>query len=92
MKPKVNYTTQDLLDKFGGTKVKCALTGRDLDLTLDKYCLDHIIPVDRGGSNELSNMEITCPEANAAKNNLTNSELIDLCIEILTNFGYKVSN
>ena len=81
-----------MLEKFGGTKVKCALTGRELDLRTDPYCLDHIIPVDKGGSNELSNMEITCPEANAAKNNLTNDEFIRLCIEVLTNFGYEVSN
>ena len=91
MKPLKNYTYKDVINHFGGTKVKCALTGRDIDITKDSYSLDHILPVDKGGTNELSNMEIVCPEANMSKSNMTNDEYINLCIEVLTNFGYKVS-
>ena len=91
MKVKVNYTYKDVLKYLGGTKVKCSLTGRPIDITKDEYCLDHIVPVNKGGDNELTNLTVTCKEANLAKSGLTNEEFLELCIEILTNFGYKVS-
>lgn len=61
------YTYKDALKYLGGTKVKCYLTGRPIDIEKDDYCLDHKIPVAKGGTNDLKNMGITCPEANASK-------------------------
>ena len=87
-----NYTYKDVLNAIGGTKQKCYLTGRLIDLEKDNYNLDHKIPVSKGGTNDISNLGITCPEANASKSDLTIDEYISLCKEVLLNFGYKVIN
>lgn len=89
--PIKNYTYKDVIEYLGGTTVVCKLTGRKIDILVDDYNLDHIIPVSRGGTNELDNMAITIPEANVAKGNMTNEELVTLCKEICEHFGYKVT-
>lgn len=89
--PNTNYTYKDVIKYFGGTIVTCELTGRTIDLTKDDYNIDHIIPIDRGGTNELDNMAFCIPEANAAKNNLTNDEFVALCKEVCEHFGYTVT-
>ena len=88
--PKENYTYKDVIEYFGGTTVKCELTGRTIDLLVDDYNIDHILPVSRGGSNELDNMAFTIPQANTAKSDLTNEEFVALCKEVCENFGYDV--
>lgn len=88
--PTKNYTYKDVIKYFGGTTVNCALTGRKIDILKDPYCIDHIIPVAKGGTNELENMAIVVPEANAAKSDLTNEEFVALCKEVCEHFGYEV--
>lgn len=88
--PNKNYSYKDVIEHFGGTTVKCELTGRTIDLLVDDYNIDHIIPISRGGSNELDNMAFTIPQANTAKNDLTNEEFVALCKEVCENFGYEV--
>lgn len=70
---------------------KCYLTGRPIDLLNPKtYQCDHIIPVSKGGDSSLSNLGLTCKEANIAKNNLSHEEFLNLCKEILIHHGYKI--
>lgn len=70
----------------------CYLSGRPIDLANSaSYHLDHKIPVSRGGKSTLSNMGVACAEVNKAKNNLTVDEFIQLCKDVLINFGYKIS-
>ena len=88
--PKTNFTYKDVLDKFG-TLVQCELTGQTIDLTKDDYNIDHIIPVSKGGTNDLDNLAFTIPEANIAKNALTNEEFLELCIKVCKHFGYNVT-
>lgn len=88
--PNTQFTYKEALEHLGGTKTKCYLTGRPIDIEKDEYCLDHIIPVSRGGSNELSNMAITIPSANISKADLTLEEYLKLCKEVLEHFGYTV--
>lgn len=90
-RPIKNYTYKDVIDYFNGPIVTCALTGRKIDILKDDYHLDHIIPVSKGGSNELDNMEFVIPEANNAKSDLTLEEFVCLCKEVCENFGYEVS-
>lgn len=86
---KCNYKV--VLDYLKGTKVNCYLTGTPIDLEKDDYCFDHIIPVSKGGTNDLNNLGITIPAANYAKNNLTVDEFINLCKLVLEHHGYIVS-
>ena len=85
---KFSYT--DVLKHIGGLNCKCYLTGRPIDLTKDDFQFDHIVPISKGGTCELSNLGITCPEANQSKINLTVDEYLALCKEVLEYNGYRV--
>lgn len=87
---KIEYDYKDALEAIGGINTRCYLTGRAINIEKDDFALDHKIPVSKEGTNELSNMGIAIPEANASKTNLTLEEYISLCKEVLENFGYKV--
>lgn len=86
-----NYSIDEAIQHLGGIKTKCYLTGKEIDLTSDNYCLDHILPVSKGGTNELDNMGITIPEANYSKAALSLDEYLELCKTVLINFGYTVT-
>jgi CRISPR/Cas system Type II protein with McrA/HNH and RuvC-like nuclease domain len=86
----MKFTYQDALKHLGGTTTKCYLTGRIINILEDDYCLDHIVPVSKGGTNDLKNMGITIPIVNASKSNMTVEEYLNLCKEVLEYNGYKV--
>jgi len=52
-----------LLDKQGGLCVYCGVSILNL-----RYHADHIVPLVRGGSNWISNIQLTCPDCNHRKN------------------------
>lgn len=82
-----NFTTQDVLKKFGDNPV-CYLTGTPIDLNKpETYHFDHIIPTSKGGTNDLSNLGICLKEANYAKNDLSIDELKILCKKILNHLS-----
>lgn len=91
MEVEKSYSYDEALTHLGGIETKCYLTGKTINIETDDYCLDHIIPVSKGGSNELENMGITTPEANASKTDLTVEEYLELCKTVLQNFGYTVT-
>lgn len=83
---------KDVLNKYNNsTKVKCYLTGDEIDLTKDDYSLDHILPISRGGSCELDNLGITTYLANLAKTSMTEDEFVELCKKVLIHHGYEVN-
>ena len=85
------YTYKEAITHLGGLQTKCYLTGTPINLETDSYCLDHILPVSKGGTNELNNMGITIPSANASKSDLQLEEFFSLCKLILENNGYTVT-
>jgi 5-methylcytosine-specific restriction endonuclease McrA len=60
---------------------KCALTGRSMNI--EDADLDHIIPQSRGGLATLDNLRWTWRRANEAKGNMTDSEFLDLCRDVI---------
>lgn len=84
------YSYKDVIETWGGTKVKCYLTGKEIDIMTDNYQLDHKVPVAKGGTNEISNMRAVLPYANLSKSDMTVEEYLDLCKTVLTNFGYEI--
>lgn len=77
------WTTEDLINRFG-MRPKCYLTGKELNFEdPDSYCLDHIVPVSRGGTNDLDNVGITSPLINMSKTSFTKDEFLDMCEEVL---------
>lgn len=57
-------------DRDGG---KCALCGRPL--VFEEATLDHIVPISRGGANEIDNLRITCSSCNNMKGQLYDNEM-----------------
>lgn len=83
LKAKNKWGLEAFLEKFTLTTT-CYLTGTPIDLKEpSSYHLDHIVPTSRGGTNDLDNVGVTIPAANAAKGDLSVEELIELCKAIL---------
>jgi len=51
----------------------CAICGKPV--SYEEFTIDHILPLSRGGSNDLNNLQIACRGCNELKNNRTDSEL-----------------
>ena len=77
------YNCADVVEKIG-TKPVCYLTGLKINVEEPTtYSLDHRVPVSKGGSNDLENLEICSIEANKAKADLTLDEFYKLCEDVL---------
>lgn len=84
------FNYKDVHAKYGD-HFQCALTGRPLSWNNpQEYEYDHIVPVARGGSPSIDNLQIVCTDANRAKNDLTEDEFLDLCKEVVLHAGYKI--
>lgn len=71
---------------------KCYLTGDIIDLNLDIWEFDHVIPRSKGGENTLENLKVVKKSVNRIKHDLSVNELIDCCKKILKHNGYSVSS
>ena len=87
-KSKDHFKTTKLWKELGDLLLsqdsKCALTGTPITLGLNDS-LDHIIPTSSTGekfSKDFSNIRWVTRQVNTVKNNLTDSELIDLLEQI----------
>lgn len=77
------FTVDDIVKKFGENP-RCYLTGDPIDIYQPQtYHFDHIIPVSRGGSSDISNLGICTNVANQAKHNMTHAEFIDFCRRVI---------
>jgi 5-methylcytosine-specific restriction endonuclease McrA len=62
-------------------KLICAISGRKL--TTENISVDHVVPLSKGGSTKIDNMQLVDYHANLAKFTFTMSELYTLCEDIL---------
>ena len=79
---------KDLKELIIKQDFKCALTGDKISLEKGIE-LDHIIPKNRGGKDELSNVQWVTKQANCFKSDRTESELFELCNKIVTTIKNK---
>ncbi len=88
---KLSFTVDQFIEKFGKI-TKCALSGKEINLEIDRnWQIDHIIPKSKGGDNSLENCQILLQEVNQMKNDLDESNFILLCKKILENKGYTIN-
>lgn len=80
-------TARDLWALWHKQKGRCALTGRRLDRSAQ---LDHILPLARGGSDNIKNLQWLCREANLAKRELTDAEFANLCADVMRWIGERI--
>lgn len=69
---------RELLVKQG---YRCRLTGRDL--LPEEAALDHVTPLNNGGVNDMSNVQILHCDVNQAKGTMTQEEFIEMCREVV---------
>jgi 5-methylcytosine-specific restriction endonuclease McrA len=62
-------------DRYDGA-LKCRYCGKVCDIS--EVALDHAVPLARGGSPDLSNIELPCAKCNAAKGECTAGEFQEL--------------
>ena len=67
---------------------RCALTGEEL--TPDDCSLDHIVPVSKGGSHHMDNVQLVTRAANWAKGSMTMDEFLSMCRSCCETHGVTV--
>ena len=86
-----SFKYQDVINKFGENPI-CYLTGRKLSWVYSSdLSFDRVTPRSKGGDNSIENLGICCKDANMSKTYLSLEEYLNLCKEVLENFGYSVS-
>lgn len=68
-------------DMYERTHGKCALCGKFV--RFDQFTIDHIIPLAKGGTNELDNLQCICRCCNAMKQDFSKEEFMEKMIEVL---------
>lgn len=61
---------KSVLEKYDN---RCAYCGEEV---LEKFHIDHKLPLSRGGGNEFENLALSCPECNYKKNDKTDIEFV----------------
>lgn len=87
-------TPDDLRALWDAQDGRCGLTGRELvpeagdanGLADDGPQLDHIVPIARGGTHDLSNLRWVCAAANRAKRDLLDDEFFALCRSVVRSY------
>lgn len=87
---KKTFSWEDVVNKFGENTV-CYLSGEKINLYVNNYQLDHVIPSSRKGDNSFDNLGILHEIVNQMKGNLTPEELVEWCKKILIYNGYNVN-
>lgn len=82
-------TARDLRSIWKKQKGICALTGERL--TRANAEVDHILPKKRGGNDVLSNLRWVTHTANFAKRDLTDSEFLALCTNVMRWIGERIA-
>lgn len=58
----------------------------------DLFTIDHIIPLAKGGTNDIENLQCTCKHCNAMKQDFSEKEFLDKMIKILAYQSKKKAN
>lgn len=68
---KGSHTAEDIRDMYGSQGGLCAYCETPL---FDRYHVDHMLPLSRGGADDWTNLALTCPECNLRKGTKTAEE------------------
>lgn len=65
-----NFTHNERKQIFDKSDYRCCRCGKKLDIYEQDSTIEHIIPISKGGHNDLSNLVVLCVKCNENKNNL----------------------
>ena len=66
---------------YNKNKGRCAICGKFVPF--DEFTIDHIIPLAKGGTNELKNLQCTCKTCNLIKQDILPEDLMGKLTEIV---------
>ena len=66
-------------------KCICPLSGRRI--TNENISVDHIVPLSKGGTHDISNLRLTVKESNIARQSMTDAEFVSLCRDVVNHSG-----
>jgi len=81
MSEPTTVTAKRLMQLIETQGYRCALSGRPL--TPETASIDHIVPVARGGTHDMSNVWIVDHRVNLAKGVMTTEEFVAMCREVV---------
>jgi predicted phage replisome organizer/uncharacterized phage protein (TIGR02220 family) len=74
-------------EQISGMDAICSYCGVD-NLSLTDFHVDHIVPLDKNGSNDMSNKTIACKSCNSTKSNKDLVDFLNDCLE----YGSRMLN
>lgn len=75
------FNTKERTAVYNKNKGRCAICGRFVPY--DEFTVDHIIPLSKGGTNKLKNLQCTCKTCNLIKQDILPEDLMSKLIEIV---------
>ena len=80
-----NVTALSLWGLAKRQKCICPLSGRRI--TNENISVDHIVPLSKGGTHDISNLRLTVKESNIARQSMTDAEFVSLCRDVVNHSG-----
>ncbi|MAD81133.1 MAG: HNH endonuclease domain-containing protein [Pirellulaceae bacterium] len=82
MPGKATVTAKMIMELIESQDFRCALSNREL--TPETASLDHVVPLSRGGTHEVSNLCVVVHLVNSAKGSMTVEEFVAMCQDVAT--------
>ena len=76
-----NFSVSERSAVYTKTEGHCAICGKFVPYT--EFTVDHIVPLAKGGSNDLSNPQCACGVCNRIKQDILPEELMEKLVEIV---------
>ena len=76
-----NFSVSERSAVYTKTEGHCAICGKFVPYT--EFTVDHIVPLAKGGSNDLSNLQCACGVCNRIKQDILPEELTEKLVEIM---------
>lgn len=76
-----NFSVSERSAVYTKTEGHCAICGKFVPYT--EFTVDHIVPLAKGGSNDISNLQCACGVCNRIKQDILPEELMEKLVEIV---------
>lgn len=76
-RPFTDYEKKTVYARYNGC---CAICGKPVKFK--ELTVDHILPLSRGGTNNMDNLQLACKECNLTKNRLTMEQFFNKIWEL----------
>lgn len=79
---RIKFSKEMRKEVYRKSEGKCLLCGKFVDY--DDFTVDHIVPLAKGGTNDVSNLQCACKRCNSIKQDILPDELNDVLVELIT--------